>query len=97
MQLIKLLQLLAAVLPLVQSAVQAVETMFPAAGQGAQKLDAALELVHGNLAALGASAEQLQQLASPIKATVSSIVSAFNASGLFKHGAPAPAEAPPAA
>ncbi len=91
MQLIKLLQLLAAVLPLVQSAVQAVEQMFPAAGQGAKKLEAALELVNGT------SAEQLQQLAAPIKATVSSIVAAFNASGLFKHGATVPAEAPPAA
>ena len=86
MQAIKLIQLLAAVLPLVHSAVITVEQMFPNAGQGAAKLDAAVSLIESSLQSIGASADQIAALAAPVKGIIGSIVGTLNATGLFKHG-----------
>jgi len=96
MQSVKLMQLLAAVLPLAHSAIAVVEQMFPSAGQGAKKLDAVVSLVESSLSTLGASVDQISALAPLLKGIISTFVGIMNVTGIFKKaGAPAPTEGVP--
>ncbi len=85
MGLIQLVQLLAAIVPLIHPVVQVVEQAFPNAKQGAAKLDAALSVISSILPAAGATVEQIAALESPIKAVIGTVVAGLNASGVFKH------------
>lgn len=87
--LVSILGLVSSLMPVVTQLVEAVETQFPQAGQGARKaeivLGAVQELV-GQAQGLGASWEQVRPA---IVKLVGGIVALKNALGLFKTSAAA--------
>lgn len=86
MGLVKLAQILAALLPLIHQAVLLAEQSL-GAGQGAQKLDQVLSTVEATLPAVGAAAGTIEQLRAPVAEIVGGLVNTFNLAGLFKKPA----------
>jgi hypothetical protein len=78
-------------LPIVIEGIQVVETLFPANGQGAAKLD----LVKGIVSHAGSAAEStFEQVAPAVDLIAKSAVGIMNATGKFSTTAPAVANAP---
>jgi hypothetical protein len=84
MGLIKLAQILAALLPLIQQGVQTVEQIYPATGAGKDKLSSVMTMVNNALPAVNATAQEVQQLQGPLTQLVNTVVAGFNAAGIFK-------------
>jgi len=88
---LQMIQLLFKILPLIHPIVTLVEQLFPNAGQGAAKLDAAINAVQTILPTVGATAEQIAAMnspvvpgaPSPIAGAVNAVVGLVNASGGF--------------
>lgn len=91
---LELLTLIAGLLPLVHQTVQVVEQAIPGAAKGAQKLDAATQIIGAVLPTVGATAQQIAALQPAIKGVISGTVSAMNAGGTLA-ASPAPQVAAP--
>lgn len=90
--LLQILTLIAGLLPLVHQTVLVVEQAIPGAAKGAQKLDAATQIVSAVLPAVGATAQQIEALQPAIRGVINGTVSAMNAGGVLPSS-PAPAAA----
>lgn len=89
MNILKLIEIIAGLLPLVQRVVAQVEEMFPGAKRGAEKADAAITMVKAVLPQVTNVAEEATQLASAVRPLVNATVSALNLAGHFKRSEPA--------
>lgn len=76
-----IIKLLIQILPMIHPIVTLVEQLFPNAGSGAAKLDAAVNLVQGVLSSAGVPVDPAAKPA--IAGTVSAVVGAINAAGGF--------------
>lgn len=85
LKIFELLQMLAGLIPLIHQSVLTAEAIFPKANSGLQKLDHVVSSANAALGVIGASAEQVQQLAPAIKGIVDTTVKGLNDSGLFKR------------
>lgn len=83
-KIIAILSLISGILPTLQGIIQAVESMFPDKGQGANKMQVVLSTVSGTLEAAGKSTSEITDAMPVISKVVSSLVGVYNALGAFK-------------
>ena len=81
MGIIETVKLIASLLPLIHQVVLLVEQIFPKAGSGAQKLEAAVGIIQSAMPTIGASAEQISAIGSTLRPVISGVVSALNVAG----------------
>ena len=81
MGLMELIKLIAMLLPVIHQIVLLVEGLFPNAGQGARKLDAAVGIIESVLPTVGVAADQASQIAANLRPVISGVVSALNLAG----------------
>lgn len=86
---LSIFQLIVSLLPMVAQAVQVVEGLLPASGNGTQKAALVQSLVLDAHAAAPGVTATLEQVTSAISAITTRLVAFFNAVGLFKKAAPA--------
>lgn len=80
---IQIIQLVITLLPQIIDAVKTVETALPQSGQGAQKLAIVRSVLESAWIATGQAKAAFDQAWPALGATISAIVSAFNAAGIF--------------
>jgi hypothetical protein len=81
-------------LPIVIEGIQVVETLFPANGQGAAKLDLVKGIVSHAYTVGSAAESTFEQVAPAVDLIAKSAVGIMNATGKFSTTAPAVANAP---
>lgn len=84
MQYIAIIRAVLALLPVIVEAVKAIESAFPASGQGAIKLEAIRNIVQSAYDTATDVSLRFDQLWPTLQSAVSSVVSIANATGLFK-------------
>lgn len=75
--------------PAIIAAVQAIESALPQSGQGAAKLGAIKQILEAAYGAAGEAAHTFAQVWPVLSSSVATIVSLFNAAGVFAKKTPA--------
>lgn len=84
MQFFEIAKLVIGLFPLLIQAVQAVEAAIPVSGNGQQKLELIKSIIQSSYESSNKVMVTFEQLWTPLSSVVKSIVTAFNASGIFK-------------
>ncbi len=84
MQFIEILKLIIAILPILIEAITAVENALPGKGNGEAKLSAIKSIIESVYSSSNDISIKLEKLWPTIQNVISGLVSAFNASGIFK-------------
>jgi len=84
MQFIAILKLIISVLPLIITAIKLIEDAMPGTGKGEEKLIAARAIIESAYQASTDASVKFDAVWPVMKKTISGLVAAFNASGVFK-------------